>query len=107
MLFKDFEDFISLYRKTIERSDKLYKLGIDLIDYGDNYHNLITILFKEVYGEEGYDWFSWFCHESDFGEREYNGDGYGAHDADGKPICYDVKSLWEMLEEIRLRKIEE
>jgi hypothetical protein len=51
-------------------------------------------------------WFGWFCHESDFGERKYDG-GYGAFDADGKPICYDVESLWETLEKIRLRKIEE
>jgi len=106
MLLKDFEEFISLYRNTLVRSEKLYKLGIDLIDYSDEYHSLITRLFKEVYGEEGYDWFGWFCHESDFGERKYDG-GYGAFDADGKPICYDVESLWEMLEKIRLRKIEE
>jgi hypothetical protein len=103
MLFKNFEEFISLYRNATERVDKLYKLQIDLIDYSDEYYSLITRLFKEIYGEEGYDWFSWFCHESDFGEREYEG-GYGAHNADGKPICYDVKSLWEMLEEIRLKQ---
>jgi hypothetical protein len=106
MLFKNFEEFISVYRNTLERSEKLYKLGIDLIDYSDEYHSLITRLFKEVYGEEGYEWFGWFCHESDFGERKYEG-GHGASDADGNPICYDLKSLWEMLEEIRLRKIEE
>jgi hypothetical protein len=41
MLLKDFEDFISVYKKTLERSEKIYKLGIDLIDYSDEDHNLI------------------------------------------------------------------
>jgi len=100
MLLKDFEDFISVYRKALEKSEKLYALGIDLIDYADEYHNMISKLFKELYGSEGYDWFSWFCLESDFGKKEYDG-GYGAFDADGKPICYDIKSLWELLEEIK------
>jgi len=39
------------------------------------------------------DWWSWFCYENDFGQK-----GLEAWDADKKPICYDLKSLWEFLD---------
>ena len=70
-----------------------YDLKVDLLDFVDPYHVIITELIKEVYGEEGYDWWSWFCYENNFG----NG-GLTANDKDGTPICYSHESLWEYLE---------
>jgi len=96
-----------------------YDIGVDMINFVDPYHTIITELITEIYGEEGEGWFSWFCHESEFGQRDWSkGDSYrqnedgtstlihkdgevrfGAHDKDGNPICYSIESLWEYLEE--------
>lgn len=73
-----------------------YELGVDMINFVDPYHEIISELIREIYGEGGYDWWSWYCFENDFGNR-----GLEAHDSDGQPICYDTKSLWEYLESRR------
>jgi hypothetical protein len=51
---------------------------------------------KEIYGEEGVDWFSWFCYENDYGQG-----GLEAWDENKNPICYSFESLWEYLEKLR------
>ena len=76
----------------------LYKYNVDLIDFADPYHVIITALIKEIYGEEGVDWFSWFCYENDFGQH-----GLEAWDENKNPICYSHESLWKYLEAIKLR----
>ena len=73
--------------------DNLHSNNVNLIEFVDPYHIVITELIKEVYGEEGYDWWSWFCYENDYG----NG-GLTANEKDGTPICYSHESLWEFLE---------
>ena len=91
-----YERFLKIITE-IEKQDKLvsalYDLKVDLIDWTDPYSSIIGELIKEIYGEEGYDWFGWFCYETDFGSKEV-----GAWDENKNPICYDVKSLWEYLE---------
>jgi hypothetical protein len=76
--------------------DDLYKSKIDLLEFIDPYHGLIHLLIKEIYGEEGVDWFSWFCYENDYGRGTLE-----AWDADKNPICYSFESLWEYLEKLR------
>lgn len=100
-----------------DRNDNLYNLGIDFNNFIDPYHKMINELMREIYGEEGYDWWSWFCWEADFGRKDWStvsrytkdetGDLnleyesqpiWGARDADGNPICYSYESTWEYLE---------
>ena len=71
----------------------LYDNGVDLINFVDPYHTIINELIKEVYDEDGYEWFSWYCWENDFGQR-----GLEAFDENKNPICYSHESLWEYLE---------
>jgi hypothetical protein len=52
------------------------------------------VLIKEIYGEKGLDWFSWFCYESEFGQK------HGATDENDNPICYDWESLHLYLEQL-------
>ena len=77
--------------------DDLYKNKIDLLEFIDPYHGLIHLLIKEIYGEEGVDWFSWFCYENDYGQG-----GLEAWDENKNPICYSFESLWEYLEKLRV-----
>ena len=91
-----YENFLKItleLQKQERIVDNLYKNNVDLLEFIDPYHGLIHLLIKEIYGEEGVDWWSWFCYENDFGQK-----GLEAWDADKNPICYDLKSLWEFLE---------
>jgi len=94
------EVFTEIIKRIREQSDKqnaLYKLDVDLINYSDNYTSVIDILLKVYYGEDGADWIDWYLYE-----RDENGALDQATDKDGKPICYDIKSLWEEVEQCRL-----
>ena len=80
----------------------LYDRKVDLIEFVDSYHTIISTLLKSIYGEKGLDWFQWFCHENDFGQKSCTDkDGEPATcatDENGEPICYSFESLWEFLE---------
>ena len=80
----------------------LYDRKVDLIEFVDSYHTIISTLLKSIYGEKGLDWFQWFCYENDFGQKPCTGeDGEPTHcatDENGEPICYSFESLWEFLE---------
>jgi len=92
---------LSLQKEGRVVSD-LYDRKVDLIEFVDPYHTIISILLKSIYGEKGLDWFQWFCYESDFGQSVYTDkEGNptpGATDENGNPICYSFESLWEFLE---------
>ena len=116
MKYENFLKVIMTQRKLEQQLHKAYELKIDLMDFVDDYGTITKTLLTEIYGEEGYDWYSWFCWENDYGEKDWNKtklerneDGqiverdptklvYGATDADGNPICYSFQSLWEYLE---------
>lgn len=80
----------------------LYDRKVDLIEFSDQYHAIISTLIKSIYGEKGLDWFQWFCYENDFGQKTWTGKdgepGHAATDENGEPICYSFESLWEFLE---------
>lgn len=122
MTFDKFSKIIERLKNHSERVHNAYSLKIDLIDFDDDLNRIIDDLIKEIYGETGYDWFSWFCFENDYGNKDWkslpilgtsrkidgkvanigrikNGKiGVGAWDENGNPICYDVRSTWEFLE---------
>ena len=77
----------------------LYKKKIDIIEFVDPYSDIISELIKEVYGETGYDWWSWFCFENDYGQGTLE-----AWDENKNPICYSFESLWEYLEKNKSNK---
>lgn len=116
MTYERFLKITTTLKMQDEISREISLKGLDLINFLEPYHTVITELIKEVYGEEGYDWWSWFCHESDYGTKVWKGPIYkrdengvlelsgdqvpkwGASDADGNPICYSFLSTWEYLE---------
>lgn len=121
MKYKDFL-FVGLQLQKQDRViDKLNELNMDIINLVDPYYMIVDRLIREVYGEEGADWFSWFCYEADYGTKDWskvptykqNEDGtttllhevgearWGATDEEGNPICYSWESLWEYLEELK------
>jgi hypothetical protein len=102
MKLEVFEEILNKLRKQSDKQDALYALDVDLINYSDDHNSVINILLEVYYGKEGADWISWYMWE-----RDENGDQYQATSSDGKPICYDDKSLWEEVEQCRLNNTKE
>jgi len=116
MKYENFLKVIMTQRKMEEQVSKAYELKIDLMDFVDDYHLITKSLLTEIYGEKGYDWYTWFCYENEYGEKDWsktkltlNKDGsftelspdeitHGATDEHGNSICYSFLSLWEFLE---------
>lgn len=118
MKYENFLEVIMTQRKMEQQVQKAYKLKIDLLDFVDGYSKITETLLNEIYTKEGYDWYSWFCYESDYGQKDWSKNAsykrddkgnmviehkagevrYGATDERGNPICHSFQSLWEYLE---------
>lgn len=95
MKFKDFEKVVTLLKEQSDREGQALELDIDLLEFNDKYNQIIDVLIRNVYGDEGWEWFGWFCYENDFGRGDL--DAYESFN--GKiPICYDIPSLYDFLE---------
>jgi len=95
-----YETFMKINERIKEQHEAIFDLSqknIDLIEFVDPYHHIISDLIKEVYGNEGCDWWYWFIYDNDFGTGNLT-----ANDENGNSICYDYQSLWEYLEKMRL-----
>jgi len=97
MTYETFEKMIKDLSDIQERSHRLYEAGISLLDYEESYHNIITLLLKEVFGEQGYDWISWYLYE----RNGSDGKILQAWDKDNNEICYDIPSLWKEMQLIK------
>ena len=97
MTYSEFSCMIATLQKQNDLLSDLYHKNVDLLEFVDPYDGIIRILLIEIYTVEGYEWFSWYCYENDFGRGTLD-----ARDENG-PICYDVKSLWEFLEKTYTR----
>ena len=91
MTYENFKIIIESLERVGERSHSIYKLGVNLMDYEELYHNIITSLLNSVFDKEGKDWIDWYLYERVGFTNKVN----LATDKDGKEICYDIPSLWE------------
>lgn len=91
MNFEKFKIIITCLEKVRDRSHSIHKLGVDLLDYDEEYHVAITVLLKTVFAEEGYDWISWYLYE----KTSFRGETNHATDENGNEICHNVESLWD------------
>jgi signal peptidase I len=107
MTYENFLKIILKQQVLDEQIKEAYKLKIDLIEFVDRYNEIISILITEIYGKDGYEWYSWFCYDNDYGRKDWSSkDGkikYSATDESGNPICYSFETLWEYLEENHLK----
>lgn len=87
---ENFCKMISILQDIDERSDELYRLKIDLVEYGDEYHKIIYMLLGEVFTEAQLDWFSWWMYER---TPPYGGKTLEAYDEKGKEINFETPEL--------------
>ena len=64
-----FIDLIERMKATAETINQAYQLKIDLVDFSDQWEQIITTLLKELFTEEGYDWICWWVYED--GRKAY------------------------------------
>ena len=95
MDYEQFKNLIETIEKVRERSSSLHKLDIDLLDFEDSYFKIIDILMKSAFDEEGHGWIDWYLYE----RIGFNDKVNLATDENGKEICYDIPSLWEVVKE--------
>jgi hypothetical protein len=97
MKLETFKKIIQKLEMLRERSSKLYDLGIDILNYEEPYHEFFTIMLKEIFGEEGYDWISWYLYE----RVGFDGRVLQAWDENENEICNNIESLWEEINKLK------
>lgn len=102
MKLEVFTEILNKLKKQSDKHDVLYELDIDITNFSDDYAIVIEILLQVYYGKVGAEWISWYMWD-----RDPVGTIDQATTSDGKPICYDVKSLWEEVEQCRLENKDE
>ena len=96
MKLEVFTEILNKLKKQSDKEHALYVLDVDVSNLSDDYMSVINILLEIYYGKEGADWIGWYLWERDpLGSIDQATD-------DGKPICYDIKSLWEEVEQCKL-----
>ena len=105
MTFEEFKPIIDLMVANSKRVSAAYDLRIDLIEFDDDNQRLVSMLWRHILTEEGYEWLDWFLYEKD-----YTHDGIGrkelqAWDENGKEICKNLKGLHTYLTKQKYFKI--
>lgn len=98
MEFRTFESIIQLLKDHSKKTSDLYTLGIDLIQYAEPLEIVISHLIGTIYGQEGKEWFEWWCYDKNWGENKE----LTAHDEHGNRICETIEEIWKYLEEIKV-----
>ena len=95
MIFADFKECIDTMVFIHNRSLQAYKLNIDLVEYGDPYDKIMSILWENILTEDGYEWLSWYLYDKD-GISGNPRDDIKAYDNDVE-ICKNLEDLHSYL----------
>jgi len=91
---QSFEKIILNLQAARLRSREMYKLGVDLMQYEENYEHVITELFTAAFNTDQLEWIDWYLYE----RESPNGKILKAHKKVGRKkveICHTIDSLWE------------
>jgi hypothetical protein len=97
MKLEVFTAIIEALEKQGSREIEAAKIGIDLLDYEEDWVLAVTLLLNAYYGKIGGDWIGWYLYERNLDESPAL-----AVDADNQAICFDVPSLWNHVEKLRV-----
>jgi hypothetical protein len=90
MTYQQFEILIKTLLQKREDQVEIYRLGIDMSSYNDDLYKVIDMLMEKAFGINK-EWIDWFVYE----RVSPSGQILEAWDENKNPICYDIKSLWE------------
>jgi len=91
---QSFEKIILHLQTAHKKSRELYKLGLDLMQYDENYEFVIDELFKAAFNEEQRGWVDWFLYEKE-GLRGETNKAFKKVGRKKVEICHTIDSLWE------------
>ena len=101
MTFESFKQIFDSMVKSSAKIDKTYDIGIDLLEFVEDYNNAIHFLWSQVLTTDGLDWVNWFMYE-----KNYIQDGIGnpkmqayskTDNGEEVEICKDLEGLYEYL----------
>ena len=100
-----FEDFKQMYDDAKEIDgivDKLYDLGVDIVDSRlmEIAHETQNRLVRALYGDAGLDWFNWYVYERPMAVAGKEQGSPAAWDEDGNPMLNNLSELHAYLEEL-------
>lgn len=98
MTKKQFENIILNLQVARKRSRDLYKLGIDLMQYDENYEHAVDEFFRATFNADQLGWIDWYLYE----REGFNGKINKATKKVGRKkveICHTIDSLWETISE--------
>lgn len=97
MQLKELQNLLEKYKSFSNKISELHDLGFDFFEgkypLMSDIESMFDIMISIHYNEKGIDWINWFIYETDYGQKDMEG-----RDENGKPICYDVESLYEYIE---------
>lgn len=96
MQLKELENLLEKYKSFSDKLSELHDIGFDFYEgkfpLMSDVEKMFDIMISIHYNEHGKDWINWFIYETDYGQKDMEG-----RDENGKPICYDVESLYEYI----------
>ena len=93
MKYKEFETIITKLQGLHNRNGALCDLGIDVMAFNEDFYMVIELLMDQAFSDYNKGWIEWFLYE----RVSPTGEILKAYDEEGKEICYDIKSLWEVI----------
>ena len=126
MTYEHFEKLMNANKDYLEKMQKIYDIGIEFkgeLEFMLCIEKIFDTAIESEYGKGGAETILWFMYDNDWGKKDWRGDtwgydqkgkivkiagnvdGYGMHDKNGNPICYDLKSLWEYLESNKIKEL--
>ena len=93
-----FEKIILNLQTVRNRSREIYKLGIDLMNYEENYEKVVDELFRAAFNPDQLGWIDWFLYEREGFDGKIN-KAWKKVGRKKVEICYDIDSLWETINE--------
>lgn len=99
MTKNQFIGILEIYKEIGDNFSNLSDIGFDFFENSKFplihlYEKLFDSFMQTRYNKEGMSWIYWFIFEYNWGESGKP----GAWDKDKNPICTDIDSLYEMLE---------
>lgn len=78
----------------------MYKLGVDLMNYEENYEKVVDEFFRCVFNPDQLGWIDWFLYEREGMDGKIN-KAWKKVGRKKVEICYDIDSLWETINEYK------
>lgn len=98
MTLETFKNILDLQAQSFQKSQKLYELGVDTIEFNSDLESAVSCLWSEILTKDGDSWISWFLYERDYISGEIK-ENMKAWDKNNNEICGTLEELYQYLVE--------